>query len=134
MFLYLLNETEGQAFIELAVQALKISGEEKEYERAELDTYLTELNLSDYQVVDLSFDEASAVFQNSSIPVKRSVIIEICGFFFADKEMDYAKQTWLYALAAKFQLQKKETERLIRWSKDFSDFLKVGLMYINAKQ
>ena len=31
-------------------------------------------------------------------------------------------------------LRRKETERLIRWSKDFSDFLEVGLMYINAKE
>ena len=40
----------------------------------------------------------------------------------------------IYKLSDKFMLPRKETERLIRWSKDFSDFLEVGLMYINAKE
>ena len=134
MFLYLLNNTEGQAFMELAVQAMRVNGEEKNCEKAEFETYLTELNMSDYQVVGLSFDEAASAFKYSSIPVKRSVIIEICGILYADKEIDSAEQKWINALAAKFKLPQKETDRLIRWSKDFSDFLEIGLMYINAKE
>ena len=134
MFLYLLNNTEGQAFMELAVQAMRVNGEEKNCEKAEFETYLTELNMPDYQVVGLSFDEATSAFKYSSIPVKRSVIIEICGILYADKEIDSAEQKWINALAAKFNLPQKETDRLIRWSKDFSDFLEIGLMYINAKE
>lgn len=134
MFLYLLNDTEGKAFMELAVQAMRVNGEEKDCEKVEFETYLAELNLSEYQVVGLSFDEAASAFKYSSIPVKRSVIIEICGILYADKEIDSAELKWINALAAKFQLPQKETDRLIRWSKDFSDFLEVGLMYINAKE
>lgn len=134
MFLYLLNDTEGKAFMELAVQAMKVNGEEKDCDKAEFETYLAELNLSDYQLVGLSFDEAVSAFKYSSIPVKRSVIIEICGILYADKEIDSAEQKWINALAAKFQLPQQETDRLIRWSKDFSDFIEVGLMYINAKE
>lgn len=29
MFLYLLNDNEGKAFMELAIQAMKVNGEEK---------------------------------------------------------------------------------------------------------
>lgn len=134
MFLYLLNDTEGRAFMELAVQAMRINGEENDCDKAEFETYLAELNLSDYKLVGLSFDEAISAFKYSSIPVKRSVIIEICGILYADKEIDSAEQKWINALATKFQLSQNETDRLIRWSKDFSDFLDVGLMYINAKE
>lgn len=49
MFLYLLNDNEGKAFMELAIQAMKVNGEEKDCEKAEYETYLTELNLTDYE-------------------------------------------------------------------------------------
>lgn len=133
MFLYLLNDKEGKAFMELATQAMKVNGEEKDCEKAEYDAYLTELNLEGYKVQNLSFDEASDAFIFSSVPVKRSVIIELCGILYADKEIDADEQKWIYALSDKFEIPKSETERLIRWSKDFSDFLEIGLMYINAK-
>jgi hypothetical protein len=134
MFLYLLNDTEAKAFMEFAVQAMKVNGEEKDCEKAEYESYLTELNLIDYKTVGLSFDEAASAFKYSSIPVRRSVIVELCGILYADKEIDSAEQKWIYALSAKFNLPNSETERLVRWSKDFSDFLEIGLMYINAKE
>ena len=133
MFLYLLNEKEGKAFMELAVQAMKVNGEEKECEKAELETYLTELNLADYSIVGISLEDAASVFKFSSIPVKRSVIIELCGILYADKEIDNNEINWIHTLSDIFQLSRDETDRLIRWSKDFSDFLEIGIMYINAK-
>ncbi len=134
MFLYLLNDNEGKAFMELAVLAMKVNGEEKECEIAEYETYLMELNLTDYNVVGLSFNDAVAAFKFSSIPVKRSVIIELCGIMYADKDFDSEELKWIYKLSDAFKLKKSETDRLISWSKDFSDFLEVGLMYINAKE
>ena len=134
MFLYLLNDNEGKAFMELAIQAMKVNSEEKDCEKAEYETYLTELNLTDYETVGISFEDAAAAFRYSSVPVKRSVIIELCGILYADKEIDNNEMNWIYKLSDKFMLPRKETERLIRWSKDFSDFLEVGLMYINAKE
>ena len=119
--------------MELATIAMKINGEEKECEKAEYESYLTELNLPDYQVVGLNFDDAAAAFKFSTVPVKRSVIIELCGILYADKEIDSNELKWILALGEKFQIPKAETDRLVRWSKDFSDFLEVGLMYINAK-
>lgn len=133
MFLYLLNENEGRAFLELAAQAMKADGVEKDSEKAMLETFLIELNLSDYQIVGIGFEEAASAFKYSSIPVKRSVIVELCGILYADKEIDQKETNWIYALSDKFQLVREETDRLLRWSKDFSDFLEIGLMYINAK-
>lgn len=133
MFLYLLNDKEGKAFMELAVQAMKVNDEKKECLGAEYETYLTELDLAGYSTVGLSFEEAASAFKHSSIPVKRSVVIELCGILYADKEIDDDKKNWIYRLSDTFLLSRDETDRLIRWSKDFSDFLEVGLMYINAK-
>lgn len=134
MFLYLLNDNEGKAFMELAVQAMEINGKEKDCEKAEYEAYLTELNLTNYETVGISFEDAVSAFSYSTVPVKRSVIIELCGILYADKEIDKNGMNWIYKLSDKFMLPRKETERLIRWSKDFSDFLEVGLMYINAKE
>lgn len=134
MFLYLLNDNEGKAFMELAIHAMKVNGEEKDCEKAEYEAYLTELNLTDYETVGISFEDAVSAFKCSTIPVKRSIIIELCGILYADKEIDSNEMNWIYTLSDKFQLPRTETDRLIRWSKDFSDFLEVGLMYINAKE
>lgn len=133
MFLYLLNDNEGKAFMELAAIAMKINGEEKECEKAEFESYLTELNLSNYKSVGLRLEDAASAFKFSSIAVKRSVIIELCGILYADKEIDSDELKWINTLARIFAIPNTETERLIRWSKDFSDFLEIGLMYINAK-
>jgi len=135
MFLYMLNENEGKAFMELAVLAMKVNGEEKECEKAELEVYLTELGLTDpgYKVKGIGFDDAVSAFKHSSIPVKRCVILEICGILYADKEIDPDELAWVNKLADTLNVCRAETERLIRWSKDFSDFIEVGLMYINAK-
>ena len=135
MFLYMLNDSEGKAFMELAVLAMRVNGEEKECEKAEIEVYLTELGLADsgYKVKGLSFEDAVSAFKHSSVPVKRCVILEICGILYADKEIDSDELKWVNNLANSFKIDKSETERLIRWSKDFSDFLEVGLMYINAK-
>ena len=133
MFLYLLNDKEGKAFIELAIQAMNIKGDNNTYcDKAEYEGFLTELNLPDYQAVGLSLEDATAEFKSSSKQVKRSVIIELCCILYADKELDNDKMQWIYKLAEKFGITKPETERLVSWSKDFSDFIEVGLLYINA--
>ena len=61
MFLYLLNDKEGKAFIELAIQAMNIKGDNNTYcDKAEYEGFLTELNLPDYQAVGLSLEDATA--------------------------------------------------------------------------
>lgn len=104
MFLYLLNENEGRAFMELALQAMHVNGVEKECEKAEYETYLTELNLTGYNSVGLSFKDAASAFKLSSIPVKRSVIIELCGILYADKEIDNDELKWIYSLSELLQI------------------------------
>ena len=133
MFLYLLNENEGMAFMELAVQAMTINNKNQGYEEAECETYLTELNIPQYKIQGLPFADAAAVLKQSTTQIKRCVIIELCGILYSDKEIDKNEMEWIYSLSEIFELAKTETDRLIRWSKDFSDFLEVGLMYINAK-
>ena len=73
------------------------------------------------------------MLKQSTTQIKRCVIIELCGILYSDKEIDKNEMEWIYSLSEIFELAKTETDRLIRWSKDFSDFLEVGLMYINAK-
>lgn len=134
MFLYQFNMKEGKAFMELAVQAMQIIGNDETCERAEYETYLTELNLQDYNIVGMNFHEAAECFKESSLPVKRTVIIELCGILYESKKISIQAENWIYKLSDKFKINRLETERLIRWSKDFSDFIEVGLMYINAKK
>ena len=133
MFLYLLNENEGKAFLELSNIAIKLDNEIQIWEQAEFENYLLELNLNEYSLVGLSFDEAVSCFKLSSVPVKRSVIIELCGILYSHKDIDSKMKDWITMRANKLGINQVETERLIRWSKDFSEFLEIGLMYINAK-
>lgn len=133
MFLYTLNKQEGEAFIELANIAMMVNGEIKECEKAVFDDYLLELGLSNYQLKNLTLEQATSAFSHSNKAAKRSVIIELCGILYSDKDFDRDEEAWLKSLASNFNLEKLETERLISWSKDFSDFIEVGLMYLNCK-
>lgn len=133
MYLYLLNDKEGAAFMELAAQALKVAGLKTDYKEAGFETYLMELNLPEYKIQEIGFDQSVACFKNSSIQIKRTVIMELCGILNVDREIGKEGKDWIYKLSSFFNLSKAETDRLIKWSNDFSDFLEVGLMYINAK-
>ena len=133
MFLNLLNESEGQAFMELASQAMQVNGVIKDCELAVYNDYLAELGLADYTIENISFEKAASAFKHSSMPAKRVVIIELCGILYSDDEFDSNEQKWIYRLTDIFKINKAEADKLIQWSKDFSDFLEVGFLYINAK-
>ena len=75
--MYLLDEKEGIAFMELALQAMKINGGSEECVTAEYEAYLTELNLIDYNPGELTLEQAVDRFRKSTTQVKRSVIIEL---------------------------------------------------------
>ena len=132
MFLYYLNETEGKAFMELACLTIKKTNDQ-DWDKAEIDTYLTELNLTGFSPVGLAFEQAISAFKYSSVSVKRTVLIELCGLICSSKGLDDSGQKWIFSVAEELKVRQAEAQRLIQWSKDFSDFLEVGLMYINAK-
>ena len=119
--------------MELAIQAMKLNGRKEECTQAEYESYLAELDLEDFEPAGLSFIDAAVAFDDSTVAVKRSVIIELCGILYSDKEIDEEETKWIYDLSGRFGLSEAETARLVRWSKDFSDFLEIGLMYINAE-
>lgn len=133
MFLYLLNDKEGTAFLELSYQAMNVNGELKDNELSEFDNYRAELDLQNYEIKNISYKDCLEILKVSTKQVKRSIIIELCGILNADKEVDNNEMAWLKRLASDMQIEANETERLIRWSKDFADFIEIGLMYINAK-
>lgn len=133
MYLYLLNEKEGAAFMELAALAIGVSGMDTDYKEAGFDAYLMELNLPEYKIQRLSFEQAVTFLKSSSIKIKRTVIMELCGVLNVGSGIAKEGLDWIYRLSDSLNLNRAETDRLIRWSNDFSDFLEIGLMYINAK-
>lgn len=133
MFLHYLNEDEGKAFLELSSLAMKIHEEVKECEQAEFESYKEELGILQYTIQNKSLEEIIAVLKNSSIEVKRTVVIELIPILYADKEIDHDEQMWIEGFANCIGINKNEVEKLIRYGKDFCDFVEIGLMYINSK-
>ena len=133
MFLHYLNEDEGKAFLELSSLAMKIHDEINECEEAELESYKEELNLFDYTIQNKSLEEIITILKNSSIEVKRTIIIELIPILYKDKEIDNEEQLWIENFAKCINMNKVEVEKLIQFGKDFCDFVEVGLMYINLK-
>jgi len=134
MFLFLLNENEAKGFIELAAKSLNDLGCKKTEELSELGSFYSELNLDDYKVKNLEMAEIVTILRDSSIHVKRAIIIEICGFIYAiNKQIKDKEEKWIGNLSQSLDIPPEQMSRLLRWSKDFSDFLEIGLMYINAK-
>ncbi len=131
MFLYLLNDKESEAFLELAAKAMQVNGKEKDCELAVLDQFRLELGKKDYNLQGTRMSDLIDIFLASSAPAKRSAIIELSSILYADEEIDKKEKTWIVDLAKKIGVHEDETERLVSWSKNFNDFVKVGLMYIN---
>lgn len=133
MFLYYLNPQEGECFLELATIAAQVNGTTDENEELGLDSYRYELNLHDYIIKHMPYDRCVAIIKSSNTMAKRSMLIELATILYADKEIDSKEQNWIMKLSTDIGLEKDEAERLISWSKDFADFIEVGLMYINCK-
>lgn len=131
MFLYLLNDKESEAFLELAAKAMQVNGKEKDCELAVLDQFRLELGKNDYNLQETRMSDLIDIFLASSAPAKRSAIIELSSILYADEEIDKKEKAWIIDLAKKIGVPEDETERLVSWSKNFNDFVKVGLMYIN---
>ena len=133
MFLYYLNTNEGEAFLELANIAIMADGVVKDCEIAVIENYKKELSMQDYQIKNLSYESILNVFKDSSKQVKRSIIIELTAILYSDKEIDESEITWIEKLSKDLNIEEKEFQRLLRWAKDLTDFVEVGLMYINCQ-
>lgn len=134
MFLYYLKtKEESEAFIELASIVSLIDGKIDKDEDLDLYSYKFELNIPNYKIKHVPYEKCVEIIKASSAQAKRSVIIELSAILYSDKEIDSTESAWIMALSASIGLEEEETKRLMSWSKDFADFIEIGLMYINHK-
>ena len=106
MFLYLLNDKESEAFLELAAKAMQVNGKEKDCELAVLDQFRLELGKKDYNLQGTRMSDLIDIFLASSAPAKRSAIIELSSILYADEEIDKKEKTWIVDLAKKLAYMK----------------------------
>lgn len=130
MFLYLLDSQESEAFAELMYYAMNKFTDT--IDKTVLDSYLNEMNICEYELKGLSLETSADILSGSKKQVRRTVIVELCGLFHSLENYCLEEEQWLCSLAEKLKIE-EDAERLIKWSKDFSEFLGIGLMYINAE-
>ncbi len=135
MFLNLLNEREGKNFLELANIAIKVDGSVDEQELSVMEMYRREMNLVDYAIQDKSLNELISVFQASTKPVKRAIIIELTGILdpIEHDDIDDREDEWVMKLGREWGFRDSEIKKMIRWTLDFNDLLKEGYEYINKR-
>jgi hypothetical protein len=135
MFLYYLKPgEESQAFLELAAIASQLDGKTDEDEDLFLYTYKFELNMLDYRIKHIPYEKCVEIIKASNNQAKRSIVIELSSILYSDKEIDDKEDAWIMRLSNNIGLGEDETKRMISWSKDFADFIEIGLMYINHKK
>lgn len=133
MFLNLLNQNEGENFLELAEIAMKVNGVKKESERSVVQTYKNEMSLKDYNITGKKYDSIIKLFKSSEKRKKRAIIIELAGVLDADGEIDKGEHDWIIGLGTDLNFRDSEIRKMVRWVEDFNDLLEEGYRYINGR-
>lgn len=133
MFLNLLNQNEGENFLELAEIAMKVNGVKKESERSVVQTYKNEMSLENYNITGKKYDNIIKLFKSSEKRKKRAIIIELAGVLDADGEIDKGEHDWIIDLGTDLNFRDSEIRKMVRWVEDFNDLLEEGYRYINGR-
>lgn len=132
MYLELLNKEEQKDFLELARYSIKLKDEQKEEEEAVLLSYKYECQLVDYKSYRQDkIDEIISNLASSSIKVKKIILIELLGIFYADGELCEKESNFLSNLSEKFQIEKYELNRIKRWVEAMNDIVSEGYQLIS---
>lgn len=130
MFLYLLSKDESSWFVSLVKAELSKLGLDNEEiinvtqgieSELGFETFVSEIN------------SAVDSLKKCSLQIRRCVIMELgCVLFTYKGGRSNIILQELTSLGQSLNIDKKELGRLVDWSCDFNDFIKVGMMYLKS--
>lgn len=132
MYLDLLEKDEQKNFLELARYSMGLNGEHKEEEEEILLGYKHECQLIDYTAHRQNeIEKIITTLRASRKQVKKIVIIELIGIFFADGEMCGEEVKFLNKLSEEFNIKNHELNRIKRWVEAMNDIVAEGYELIS---
>lgn len=100
MFLNRLNTSERESFLSLALLAAEANGVVEAEEYAMMEEYCREMGIAFFDARKIkSFEKVAALFKESTIEIKRIVILEIIGLMNADGAYDDQEKAFVQKLA-----------------------------------
>ncbi len=126
MFLAMLNKKEQENFIELAAIGMHSDGKVDANELDAIEVYRRETGLNEYKIQGLEEKDLVTSFKASTKKVRRSVIIELAGVLYADKDVSIEEQEWIQRIGIEMGFRASEIRKMVRWTKDFNDLLEEG--------
>ncbi len=125
MFLNQLSQKEKEAFLSLSVHAANANGIFAAEEKILIQDYCKEMDIPSFDESSaMNMDQALEVFEESSIHIKRIVLLELLGLIFSDGEYDITEKQFVFQAAEKLNISKAEADELSKLIVKYLDILK----------
>ena len=123
MFLNRLNDKQKEMFLDLAVHASRANGVVEDAEKNMIVQYCNEMNLVQMNETNLStMEEITACFSEADDQIKRIVVIELLGLYYADGDFDNTEKTFALVFANSIGIDQETYEQLNR---DIDEYLTI---------
>ena len=123
MFLNRLNDRDKEMFLDLAIYASRANGVVEDAEKNMLAQYCKEMDLVPKDETKLStMEEITAWFSEAEDPIKRIVVIELLGLYYADGDFDNTEKKFALVFAKSIGIDQETYEQLNR---DIDEYLTI---------
>lgn len=127
MFLKELNKEEATTFISLIKNLAVIDNMFSKKEKELIEDYKSDLNLSDDDIKELSFEESLSKLDSSSVRIKNIIYFELTGLALVDGVFDKEEEVFLDNIAKAFQISLDKQLSYLDFFKQVKDFYDIAL-------
>ncbi|MHC1681760.1 MAG: hypothetical protein AB6733_02210 [Clostridiaceae bacterium] len=127
MFLKELNKEEATTFISLIKNLAVIDNMFSKKEKELIEDYKSDLNLSDDDIKELSFEESISKLDSSSVRAKNIIYFELTGLALVDGVFDKEEEVFLDNIAKAFEISLDKQLSYLDFFKQVKDFYDIAL-------
>ena len=120
MFVQVMEKEEREKFLELIYKIANIDGDYAEEEEELIDSYKTELELSDIKDTD-TIEEIIDYFSSKSESIRKIVLFEVYGMINADGKIDISEEKIFNLSQEKFGISEQQTKAIINVAEELQE-------------
>ncbi|MDD6796576.1 MAG: hypothetical protein PUE01_14440 [Clostridiaceae bacterium] len=133
MFLNELNKSEASAFVNVVNEFVRVDNVLAKEEKALVDDYLEELNLTKENIGALSHNEAIEVLTNASERIKSIVYFELVGLALVDGKYEDEEIDFLDEIAEKLGISRAKKIAFANYFFNFTEVYKFSVVDAESK-
>ena len=135
MFLHFLNYDEKLSFIKLAYLGANYNNKFADEQKDQINTFAKEMNLLQNELKGLDkpipLEELIKEFSNSTLLVKRIIMLEISALIMADKIFDEKEKEFVARLNKLLGIDENYSSKTITWINKYNSMMEEVLELLN---